>query len=133
MSYVRTLYRDWKSGNSPMPGPHKLFCLQGGSRSWEFGYREELEKIAAEVPWFEYVATISRPWEDASWKGETGRVDDLVRNIRINGGSARHNHRLSVRPSEHVRKRHGYIVARGLAKGFHVRRGVLHPWEGSWD
>jgi len=79
VSYVRTLYRDWKSGSSPMPGAHKLFCLQGGSRSWEFGYREELEQLAAEAPWFKYVATISRPWEDASWKGETGRVDDLVR------------------------------------------------------
>jgi ferredoxin/flavodoxin---NADP+ reductase len=79
VSYVRTLYRDWKSGNSAMPGNHKLFCLQGGSRSWEFGYREELEKIASEVPWFKFVATISRPWEDAAWKGETGRVDDLVR------------------------------------------------------
>jgi ferredoxin--NADP+ reductase len=79
VSYVRTLYRDWKSGGSPMPGEHKLFCLQGGSRSWEFGYREELERVAAEVPWFRYVATISRPWEDATWKGETGRVDDLIR------------------------------------------------------
>jgi len=79
VSYARTLYRDWKSGNSTMPGNHKLYCLQGGSRSWEFGYREELERIAAEVPWFKFVATISRPWEDAAWKGETGRVDDLVR------------------------------------------------------
>jgi len=79
VSYARTLYRDWKSGESVMPGPHKLYCLQGASRSWEFGYREELEKIASEVPWLGYVATISRPWEDASWKGETGRVDDLVR------------------------------------------------------
>jgi ferredoxin/flavodoxin---NADP+ reductase len=79
VSYVRTLYKDWKSGGSPMPGNHKLFCLQGGSRSWEFGYREELEKFAAEVPWFKFAATISRPWEDAAWKGETGRVDDLIR------------------------------------------------------
>ena len=79
VSYVRTLYRDWKSGNSAMPGNHKLFCLQGGSRSWEFGYREELERISAEVPWFKFVPTISRPWEDSSWTGETGRVDDLVR------------------------------------------------------
>src|SRR5260370_3880569 len=79
VSYARTLYRDWKSGNSTMPGNHKLFCLQGGSRSWEFGYREELEKIAAEAPWFKFVPTISRPWEDAAWKGETGRVDDLIR------------------------------------------------------
>jgi len=79
VSYVRTLYQDWKKRDSPMPGDHKIFCLQGGSRSWEFGYREELERVAAEVPWFKYVATISRPWEDANWHGETGRVDDLIR------------------------------------------------------
>jgi ferredoxin-NADP reductase len=32
-----------------------------------------------DVPWFKFVTTISRPWEDAAWKSETGRVDDLVR------------------------------------------------------
>src|SRR5262245_30874663 len=79
VSYVRTLYRDWKSDGNPMPGNHKLYCLLGASRSWEFGYREELERIAGEVPWFKFMTTISRPWEDAAWKGETGRVDDLVR------------------------------------------------------
>jgi ferredoxin/flavodoxin---NADP+ reductase len=79
VSSVRTLYRDWKSGNSPMPGDHKLYCVQGGSRSWEFGYREEMEKVAAEVPWLKFVTTVSRPWEDESWRGETGRVDDLIR------------------------------------------------------
>jgi ferredoxin/flavodoxin---NADP+ reductase len=79
VSYIRTLYRDWKSGSSPMPGNHKLYCLQGASRSWEFGYRDELERYATEVPWFKYVATVSRPWEDENWKDETGRVDDLLR------------------------------------------------------
>ena len=72
MSYARTLYNDWKSGGSPMPGDHKLYFLLGASRSWEFGYREELERIAAEAPWFKFMTTISRPWEDAAWKGETG-------------------------------------------------------------
>ncbi len=79
VSYIRTLYRDWKSGTSPMPGGHKFYCLQGASRSWEFGYREELERYAAEAPWFKCVSTVSRPWEDENWKGETGRVDDLLR------------------------------------------------------
>jgi len=79
VSYVRTLYRDWKTGGSPMPGDHKLFCLQGASRSYEFGYREELERYAGEVPWFKYAPTVSRPWEDADWHGEIGRVDDLLR------------------------------------------------------
>jgi ferredoxin/flavodoxin---NADP+ reductase len=79
VSYIRTLYADWKKGGGPMPGEHKLYCIQGASRSWEFGYRDELERFAAEVPWLKYVATASRPWEDANWQGETGRVDDLVR------------------------------------------------------
>jgi ferredoxin/flavodoxin---NADP+ reductase len=97
VSYVRTLYRDWKNGTDPtpdaqkmsrtdkmpgtqrMPGAHKLFCLHGASRSWEFAYREELERVAAEAPWFKYVPTVSRPWEDPEWKGETGRVDDVLR------------------------------------------------------
>jgi ferredoxin/flavodoxin---NADP+ reductase len=75
VSYVRTLYRDWKDGNTAMPGNHKLFCVHGASRSWEFGYREELERIAAEAPWFRYVPSVSRPAEDAAWPGETGRVE----------------------------------------------------------
>src|SRR6202048_3295111 len=79
VSYVRTLYRDWKAGDRSMPGDHTLYCVQGGSRSWEFGYRDEMEKVAAEAPWLKFVTTVSRPWEDAAWTGETGRVDDLVR------------------------------------------------------
>lgn len=79
ISYARTLYRDWKNGGGPMPGEHKLFCLQGASRAVEFGYREELERYATETPWFKYVPTVSRPWEDPGWQGEKGRVDDLLR------------------------------------------------------
>jgi ferredoxin/flavodoxin---NADP+ reductase len=79
VSYVRTLYRDWKSGGSPMPGEHKLFCLQGASHSFEFGYREELQRYASEAPWFQYVPTVSRPWDNTQWTGEIGRVDDLLR------------------------------------------------------
>jgi Na+-transporting NADH:ubiquinone oxidoreductase subunit NqrF len=54
-----------------------------------FGDLEELEHIAAEVPWFKFVATISRPREDTAWKGETGRVDDLDR---------KYAHLLELRP-----------------------------------
>ena len=79
VSYVRTIYRDWKSGGSPMPGEHEFFCLQGASHSIEFGYREELERYASEASWFQYVPCVSRPWDNAQWTGETGRVDDLLR------------------------------------------------------
>ena len=61
VSYVRTIYRDWKSGSSPMPGGHKFFSLQGASHSFEFGYCQELERYASEAPWLQYVPTVSRP------------------------------------------------------------------------
>jgi ferredoxin--NADP+ reductase len=77
VSYVRTLYRDWKE--SKFDGENKLFLLNGASRSWEFGYCEELQKFAREAPWLQYVPTVSRPWDDERWKGETGRVDDVLR------------------------------------------------------
>jgi ferredoxin/flavodoxin---NADP+ reductase len=77
ISYIRTLYRDWKEGK--YPSEHKLYLLMGASRSWEFGYVEEVLKAAQEVPWLTAAPTISRPWEDNGWKGETGRVDDLLR------------------------------------------------------
>jgi ferredoxin--NADP+ reductase len=77
VSYVRSLHRRSKEGG--FSSDHKLSLVQGASRSWEFGYNEEMERIAAEVPWLTFVPTISRPWEDAAWKGETGRVDDLIR------------------------------------------------------
>ena len=77
VSYVRSLYKDWKEGR--FAGDHKLWCLEGASRSWEFGYQKEMEQAAAEVPWLKYVPTVSRPWEDPAWTGETGRVDELIR------------------------------------------------------
>ena len=77
VSYVRSLHKDWKEGK--FAGDQKLFLLNGASRSWEFGYLDELRKFAAEVPWLTYVPTVSRPWDDPKWTGEIGRVDDLIR------------------------------------------------------
>jgi ferredoxin--NADP+ reductase len=79
VSYVRTVYADWKKGGGLMPGERRLFCIQGASHAPEFGYREEFEKVAAEAPWLQYVPTVSRSWEDLRWHGETGRVEDLIR------------------------------------------------------
>jgi ferredoxin/flavodoxin---NADP+ reductase len=77
VSYARSLYNDWKAGK--FDGKHRLCVLEGASRSWELGYSGEFEKMGKEVPWLTYVPTISRPWEDPQWKGETGRVDDVMR------------------------------------------------------
>jgi len=77
VSYARTLHKDWKENR--FPADIHLYMINGASRSWEFGYRGELERIAAEVPWLTYLPTISRPWEDPQWHSETGRVEDIIR------------------------------------------------------
>jgi ferredoxin--NADP+ reductase len=77
VSYMRTLYKDWKEGR--FDGSHQLYLLNGASRPWEFGYKDELTNFEKEVPWFKYVPTISRPWDHADWPGEIGRADDILR------------------------------------------------------
>lgn len=89
VSYVRALFKDWKEGR--FSGDQKLFLLNGASRSWEFGYADELQQYAVEAPWFKYVATVSRPHEDDSWTGEWGRVDDLLRKYTDAWGLAGQN------------------------------------------
>lgn len=61
------------------PADNRLFLINGASRSWEFGYRNELGNTASRAKWLTYVPTISRAWEDQTWNAEQGRVDDLLR------------------------------------------------------
>lgn len=89
VSQVRTLSKDWNDGK--FSGDHELYLLNGASRSCEFGYRDELEQFAAQLPWFKYVPTVSRPWEDKGWLGEVGRVDDLIRKYADQWGIAADN------------------------------------------
>ena len=77
VSYVRTLSKDWKEGR--FDGSHKLFLLNGASRPWEFGYKDELMEFDKQLPWFKYVPTVSRPWDHEDWPGEIGRADDILR------------------------------------------------------
>ncbi len=76
-SYIRTLNHELRRGN--FPDGQQLFLINGASRSWEFGYHNEIEAIAGTSPWLNYVPTVSRPWEDPDWAGEVGRVDDILR------------------------------------------------------
>jgi len=77
VSMVRTLARDLEAGR--VSEPDRLVILQGAARSDEFAYDAELVAAARSFSWVTYVPTISRPWEDPSWPGERGRVDDLLR------------------------------------------------------
>jgi ferredoxin--NADP+ reductase len=77
VSYLRTLYKDWSDDR--FPADIHLYLINAASRSWEFGYHDELEQLASKVPWLTYVPTVSRSHEDTQWRGETGRVEDLIR------------------------------------------------------
>ncbi len=114
-SMARTLLQDSKEGRPP-DGLH-LVCIQGASRSWELGYREEMESIARQAPWLTYIPTISRPWEDTDWKGEVGRAEDLIRKY---GDSQDFNPDNSVAylcgHPEMIEKGKGILQRRGFAK-----------------
>src|SRR5262249_42588035 len=57
----------------------KFLIIQGASHSMDFGvYRHELAEAAGDG-WLTYIPTVSRPWLDSDWQGETGRVEDVVR------------------------------------------------------
>lgn len=58
---------------------HRFLLIHGASRSVDFGpYLGELKELSR-CGWLSYVPTISRPWEEPNWNGETGRVEDIVR------------------------------------------------------
>ena len=59
---------------------HRFLILHGASRAAELGpYLTEVTALAAAHDWLDYVPTVSRPWADAEWDGETGRVEDVLR------------------------------------------------------
>jgi ferredoxin-NADP reductase len=60
---------------------HTFYILLGASYQDELTYDQELSRLAAEYPdTIKFVPTVSRPGEErnASWPGETGRVNDIV-------------------------------------------------------
>jgi len=115
VSMTRTAYRDWKDGK--WPAGLQLIVLQGASRSWELGYREEMERFAQEAPWLTYIPTISRPWEDKDWKGEVGRCEDIVRKYTDQFGLTGEDTTayLCGHP-EMIEKAKGILQRRGFAK-----------------
>jgi ferredoxin--NADP+ reductase len=76
ISMTRTRKIDIERGESR---PGQFAIIHGGSYSWELGvYKDELIELSR-AGWLHYIPTISRPWDDNNWKGETGRVEDVIR------------------------------------------------------
>jgi ferredoxin--NADP+ reductase len=121
ISMVRTLAHDARQGRQT---DFKLVVLQAASRSWEFAYREELEGFANEFTWLCYIPTVSRPWEDASWKGEVGRVEDVLRKYLDSLGLEPENTTayLCGHP-QMIENSNGILQRRGFSKEF-IRQEV---------
>jgi ferredoxin--NADP+ reductase len=76
ISMARAQAEEIKKGRTDV---HQMAILMGASRSWEMGvYKDELTRIAQDG-WLQFIPTVSRPWEDPDWKGEVGRVEDIIR------------------------------------------------------
>jgi ferredoxin--NADP+ reductase len=64
----------------------QFLLIHGASRVADFGpYLSELKELS-QTGSLTYVPTISRPWEEPNWKGETGRVEDIVRKYADQAG-----------------------------------------------
>jgi len=111
VSMARTLAHEAANGT---PVNQELVMLQAASRSWELAYREELEALANRFQWLRYIPTISRPWEEPSWKGEVGRVEDVLR---------KYLDALGLEPSETTAYLCGHPEMIANSKGILQRRG----------
>ena len=56
----------------------KFVVLHGARCSWDLGYRAELESLARIRPNFTYLPSITRPAEDPHFRGNTGRIQNLI-------------------------------------------------------
>lgn len=76
VSIARTKHFDDNHGDMT---DDELLIIQGASRSRDFGpYQQEL-LLLSQKGWLKYVPTVSRIWEDPTWQGEIGRLEDILR------------------------------------------------------
>ena len=87
-SILRQLWRQMRRGELTPP---RMILVQGASFAHEFGYAPEMAQLVSDFPHFEYVPTVSRPWDNPSWEGETGRAEDVLR---------KHADRFGIRPGQ---------------------------------
>lgn len=74
-----SMLRSWAHDSAWAPAGTQILLLEAASRSWEFGYADELKSLAGRLSNVQVHFSVSRHWEDAAWSGERGRAEDLVR------------------------------------------------------
>ncbi len=60
------------------PKDRAAVIVHGARHSWDLGYRAEIESLAQMHRNLRYLPAITRPDEDPSFRGETGRLQDLL-------------------------------------------------------
>jgi len=64
-------------------GPRQFVVVHGARYSWDLGYRTELTGLARHCGNFHYMPVITRPQEDATWRGRSGYLQDLIASDQI--------------------------------------------------
>jgi ferredoxin--NADP+ reductase len=109
----------------------RLAVLHGASYSWDLGYRAELETLSRIRPHFAYLPVVSRPADDPSWAGRTGRLTawlerpDVSQACRfpIDPGQA---HVFLCGNPGMVEEAARILEAKGYAQGARPNAGPLH-------
>jgi ferredoxin--NADP+ reductase len=57
---------------------HRFVILHGARYSWDLGYRDELMTLARFSSNVEYLPAVSRPQQDPTWSGLTGRIQAVI-------------------------------------------------------
>jgi ferredoxin/flavodoxin---NADP+ reductase len=59
-------------------GSRHFVIVHGARYSWDLGYRTELTGLARHCNNFHYLPVITRPKEDATWKGRSGYLQNVI-------------------------------------------------------
>lgn len=71
---------EWPVSDKVAHDDYTFHVLEGASYDDEFGYDEEMTRLAAEHDFISFLPSVSRPTEEknANWTGATGRINTLV-------------------------------------------------------
>ncbi len=82
LSMLRTMIKD----PSYAPPETRILLIDAGSKAHEFGFYDEVQQLQKQLPNFQAVFSVSRPWDNPGWTGETGRAEELVRKYADQNG-----------------------------------------------
>ena len=112
-------------------GPRHFVVAHGARYSWDLGYRTELMGLARHCTNFHYLPVITRPAEDATWRGRSGHLQDV-----IGSGAIEKETGLDITPDNFEVFLSGnpgmidtvidWAEARGFSRGKGSATGTLH-------